>query len=203
MATRHLPRASLRLCNLLQFSASELRCYSTQPTDRVAFEDTATSDGDRRDKDDRTYYSDYMRQYMADRREDPEFRAQENQKRRERYARDPAKQRQRAKEWVARKRATDPEWTLACRQKRVSRYFNPETHETSKEISRQHRRSRRAEDPTYNLKDYTRSWVKNYKWVRDDLDWTPWTPILYPGKVEHRCQERGAARHNGARHWFG
>lgn len=202
MVIQVVSRTSLRLCHSLRFSASELRFYSTQPMDHVTSEDTATSDGDCRDRGDRTHHLEYMRQYMARRRADPEFRAQEHQEQRERYARNPAKHVQRVKGWYVRKTATDPEWASAYRQKCLSRYFNPKTHETSKDVSRQYQRSRRAKDPTYQMRDYVRDWVMNHKWVRDDLDWTPWTPVLYPEKTEHRCQECGAARHKGAKLWL-
>lgn len=188
MAIQLVPRTSLRLCASLRFSASELRFYSTQPTDHIASKDSATSDWNRRDRDSRTHRLEHRRQYMARRRADPEYRVQENQEKKER---------------LARRIATDPEWTLAYRQNYTSRYHNPDTHEKSKELRREYSRSQRAEDPTYNLKGYTRYWLMRYKWVRDDLDWTPWKPFVYHEKVEHRCQECGTARHKGAKLWFG
>lgn len=210
MATRLVLRTSPRLCDSLRFSASDLRFYSTQPTDHVASEDVATSHEDSRAEDARKRRNNYARQWQTRKRaDDPEFRAKQNQRIKEWFLRksaaDPefrAQQIQITKEWFTRKLATDSEWALAYRQKCLSRYYDPETHETMKDMRRQYQRSQRAGDPTYKLKDYARHWVMKYRWVRDDLNWSPWTPILYPEKVEHRCQECGRARHDGAKLWF-
>jgi len=129
MATRLVSRTSLRLCDSLRISTAQLRFYSTQPTDHVASKDIATSDRASRDKDDHERRNAYRRQYMARKRADPEFRAQEKQYHKDHYARNPAKKLQKHKEWLAHKIATDPKWALAYRQKYMSSYFNPETHE--------------------------------------------------------------------------
>jgi len=97
MAIRLVSKTSLRLCDSLRISTAQLRFYSTQPTDHVASKDIATSDGASRDKDDHERRNAYRRQYMARKRADPEFRAQEQQYNKDHYARNPAKKVQKTK----------------------------------------------------------------------------------------------------------
>jgi hypothetical protein len=84
---------------------------------------------------------------------------------------------------------------------KIAEQGTTKNHEAVKEYSRQYHQLRTAEDPLYKLKRYIRIWIARYEWIREGLDWTPWRPIFYPTKVQHRCQGCGAERHRGSRLW--
>ncbi|CAD0098436.1 unnamed protein product [Aureobasidium mustum] len=63
-------------------------------------------------------------------------------------------------------------------------------------------REARMEDERYKFYVRLKNWCYKYSWVREQLPWKSYQPVLYDNKVEHHCDGCNWTRLGGKKLWW-
>lgn len=101
----------------------------------------------------------------------------------------------------ARYRATHPDFARKNREYMRKLRLQPEFQLYYQEYAKAWRQSQ-STNSAFAVSERFRIWIRRYAWFREDLNWAPWRPILYPDQVEHWCQGCNLERHRGSHIWW-